>query len=111
LPSVALRKILHRLGVEPIEPTGPPTNGLGDWYVNLLRVGHEQLVLAASERSLLSVVLSARDLRRTLVSGLCSATFSRLQEIGIERDRAEREVEAMRPVVYARTSSRSSWAP
>jgi hypothetical protein len=101
------QKVLRRLDVVPIEPIAPPTNVLGDWYVNLVRVGAEQLVLATSERSYLSVVLAARDLRRTLLPGLCRSTFELLTAYGVERKIAEREIEAMRPVIYAATASRN----
>lgn len=46
------RKILDRLGI-PADAKGfnAPTNALGDRYVNLLRAGREQVVVATSERS------------------------------------------------------------
>ena len=36
---------------------------LGNWYVHLARFGRNQIVLATSERSLLTVLLPARQLR------------------------------------------------
>src|SRR5258706_834415 len=52
----------------------PPTSALGDWYVNLVQIGRQQVVLATSERSLLSVLFPARGLRQTLVLNLQAAS-------------------------------------
>ena len=50
----------------------PADTVLGDWYANLIRIGRIQVVLAVSERSLLPVVVPARD-SRALVQRLCEA--------------------------------------
>jgi len=108
---IALRctqKVLRRLGIAgSIPEPAAPTNALGDWYVNLLHFGHKQLVMATSERSLLTVLLPARDLRESLVPNLCDVTQMLLLEIGVDKERAEREAEAMQPAAFARTASRS----
>ncbi len=102
------QKVLRRLGITGSMPEpAAPTNALGDWYVNLLHVGHKQMVMATSERSLLTVLLPARDLRESLVPNLCDVTYMLLLEIGVDKERAAREVEAMQPADFARTDSRS----
>jgi hypothetical protein len=46
------RKILDRLRIPAVaKGLDAPTNALGDRYVNLLRAGREQVVVATSERS------------------------------------------------------------
>lgn len=108
---IALRcthKVLRRLGLSgSIPEPGAPTNALGDWYVNLLHFGHKQMVMATSERSLLTVLLPAPELRESLVLNLCDVTSMLLLEIGVDKERTAREVEAMQPAAYARTASRS----
>jgi hypothetical protein len=108
---IALRctqKVLKRLGLSAPLPEPPaPTNALGHWYVNLLRFGHEQIVMATSERSLLTVVLPARELRSRLAPGLAESAMALLLAIGVPPDRARREIDAMTPTVWARTASKS----
>lgn len=53
-------KTLKRFRLEPEESPAEPSSVLGDWYVNLLNVGSQRLVLCVSERSLLPVILPAR---------------------------------------------------
>jgi integrase len=47
----------------PLPPPERPTAKLGNWYVHLGRFGHRQIVLATSERSLLTVLLAASNRR------------------------------------------------
>jgi hypothetical protein len=102
------QKVLRRLRVaEPEAIAMPPTNALGNWYVNLIYVGRIQMVMATSERSLLTVLLPSADLRNALVVNLVDTTCRLLREIGIDSDCATREVEAMQPALIARTESRS----
>ena len=54
-------KTLKRFRLEPEDNPPEPSNVLGDWYVNLLNVGPHRLVLCVSERSLLPVILPARN--------------------------------------------------
>ena len=83
----------------------PPTNALGNWYVNLIYIGRTQMVIATSERSLLTVLLPAADLCNSLVVNLVDTTYLLLQEIGIDSACAEREAEAMQPAPIARTET------
>lgn len=63
--------------------------------------------MATSERTLLTVLLPAVDLRKSLVPNLCDATALRLPRLGVDAQRAMREAEAMREVRFGRTESRS----
>ena len=54
------RRLLERFG-EPAADVPAPTTVLGDWYANLLNVGRLRLVLCTSERTLLTVLVPAKD--------------------------------------------------
>ena len=84
-----------------------PTNALGNWYANLVYVGRAQFIMATSERSLLTVLLPAVDLRKSLVPNLCDATALLLLHLGVDENRAVRETEAMQEARFGRTDSRS----
>jgi hypothetical protein len=55
------QKLLARLKAVPAAQPQLPDTVLGDWYANLIRCGRTQVVLAVSERTLLPVVLQAKD--------------------------------------------------
>ena len=102
------QKLLRRLHVTKAEaPAVPPTNVMGNWYANLIYVGRVQMVMATSECTLLTVLLPAVDLRKSLLPNLCDVVYLLLQELGIDPVRAAAEVEAMREVRIGRTESRS----
>src|SRR3972149_1435136 len=75
---------------------------LGDWYVNRIVVGRQPLLLLVSSKSLLPIVLPARDVR-SLPGRLGALVASRLQRFGIGPDTIEAELRAMQPVVVAPT--------
>ena len=86
---------------------GPPssTGVLGDWYVNLLNLGRERLVLAVSERSLLPVLIPARN--DQFPSRFPEYLFQILLLTGIPDRVASVEAEGSKENVFARTESRS----
>ncbi|WP_431103589.1 DUF6933 domain-containing protein [Roseateles noduli] len=75
------RNLLDRIKVEPKpEPVSPQTV-LGDWYAHLVHVGQVQIVLAVSERTLLPVVLPARE-GRSIVQRFIGALEPVLVSVG-----------------------------
>lgn len=100
------RKLLARglemgSGVQP-----PPTALLGDWYANVLTRKSQHLVVCVSERTLLPVILPAKDaksLPRRLSEGVCVI----LGHLGIDAAAIERERAEMGAVQVGRTASRS----
>jgi len=100
------RKLASRLTLTPGAEDLRPTTKLGDWYANPLNVGHQRLVHCVSERSLLSVILPARDVRQ-LPSRLPGAVESLLRRLGVPAPVIEAEVSAMLPVCVGLTQSRS----
>ncbi len=99
------QKLLTRLRAEPdLQPPAPDTV-LGDWYANLVWVGRTQWVLAISERTLLPVVLPARD-ARSLVPRLVEALEPVLLGIGVPAEDAAAECQAMKASAIGKTASR-----
>jgi len=78
-----------RLGLaDKMPPPRPSTSALGDWYVSLFHFGKHQVVMATSERSLLTVVFLARELRKTLEENLRTALHQVLHALGVEPGQA-----------------------
>jgi len=99
------QKLLDRLSSKSDPESAPQDTVLGDWYANLIRVGRIQVVLAVSERSLLPVVVPARD-SRALVQRLCEALEPILTEIGVPADEAAAERGAMQLWAVGKTANR-----
>ena len=99
------QKLLRRLSVAP-QPDAPPSESLlGDWYANLLHLGGEQLILCASERTLLPVLVTARDGLRfpeRLRAGLREV----LTALHVEPDVIARELATMGEHTFAKTNNR-----
>jgi len=92
----------------PKDPPEPPpsTCALGDWYVHLVRFGRSEFAVATSERSLLTVLLAARGLRTGLAPNLRAAVGALLVALGVARELVAREIAAMEPTAFGRTTNR-----
>jgi hypothetical protein len=101
-------KLLKRLKLdkEPLKDPGPSTTALGDWYANIIYMGRQPLILAVSERSLLSLLMPARDLDH-LPGHLTRTLIEKLQRMGVPETTISQEVSKMDPVIYAKTANRS----
>ena len=97
------QKLLRRLDYR--EETSAPTTILGDWYANILFSRPQQLVLCVSERSLLPVVLLAKE-NQTLAPRLGAAVGELLLTLGVAPALVEREQTEMRSFAYGRTKNR-----
>jgi hypothetical protein len=101
------QKVRKRLKLAATPPgSSPPTTALGDWYVNLVRFGRQQVVMATSERSLLTVLLPARDLRQSLVPNLQWAVQQLLTVLDIPPETVSREIAEMQPAAFASAVNR-----
>lgn len=101
------QKIRRRLRLpEALQDTLPPTNALGDWTVHLIQFGRLQLVMATSERSLLTVLVPARELRKSLQPNLLAAVRNLLLALNVPDDIANREFARMLPISYGRAANR-----
>ncbi len=99
------QKLLDRLNATPDSEPAPADTVLGDWYANLVRASRTQVVLAISERSLLPVVVPARD-GRSLVQRLSEALWPMLTAIGVPSDDATVERGAMQHWALGKTANR-----
>ena len=99
-------KLLKQMRATP-EPNPPAsTTLLGDWYANRIQMGRTPVVLAVSEKSLLSVLLPARGVA-ALPTSLPDAVAKVLAFLEIPEAILEEEVAAMREgCVVAKTASR-----
>jgi len=98
------RKLLDRLSDAASAPRGP-TTALGDWYANILYARPEQLILCLSERSLLPVVITARN-----ASGLCERLREELARVlsalRVSTGAIEAELKEMQSLAFAPTQNR-----
>ncbi len=102
------RKLLERLRIPPDTRSDVQAdNALGDWYANLVRVGRDQLVIAMSERSFLTLLMPARGIRESIASEIPRILAVVLRELEVPDAVIEREIAAMHPLTYGRTASRS----
>jgi hypothetical protein len=82
------------------------TNTLGDWYANRLNVGHQRLILCTNERTLLSVVVPAKDLGG-LPRRLGESVSRLVTRLGASPAAVDSEIDRMETVRFDRTASRS----
>jgi len=85
----------------------PPASStlLGDWYANVLFVYRKPLILAVSARTLLPVLIPARD-PASLLPRLAAALGEILKALGIPARQIRAEQEQMTEVTFAPTVSR-----
>jgi hypothetical protein len=98
-------KLLKRLGPVTEAAREPPTTVLGDWYATLVYAPGMQLVLLTSERTLLPVVVQARE-ARTLLERFPLALARVLAELKVPLAAIDREVKAMAGPRIGKTASR-----
>jgi hypothetical protein len=99
------RRLLKRMGAEAVIDPPSPTNRLGNWYAKLVFVRRVPLIICISERSLLPVIVEARD-ASSLSPRFRDAARSVLQGIGAEPDMVGREVREMGSVLIGMTANR-----
>ncbi len=95
-----------KLDKEPLKESDPSTTALGDWYATVIYKGRQPLILAVSDRSLLSLLMPARELDQ-LPGHLTRTLIEKLQRMGVPETTIRQEVSKMDPVVYAKTANRS----
>lgn len=98
------QRLLARLG-PPAGDAIQPTTVLGDWYANTLNVGRRRLVLCTSERTLLTVLVPARDLPH-LPDRLRDAVARMLARLDVPHEDTARERREMMWHQLGRTASR-----
>lgn len=97
----------HRLGLPDDVPEPPRSTGvLGDWYLHIVRFGRAQFAVATSERTLLTVLLPARELKIELAPRLRSGVGALLPTLGVSPSAIAREIATMEPVTFGRATNR-----
>ena len=99
------QKLLRRLHVSPQAAHAPSTTVLGDWYANLY-YSRPQYILCMNERTLLLVLVPARD-AKSLGPRFRDAAVAHLRRIGIPDAAIAAEARAMSEIAFGRTTSRS----
>lgn len=99
------QKLMRRLGVSSKVATSPPTTVLGDWYANLIYARPHQLVLCMNERSLLIVLVQARE-GKSLPVRFRQSVLALLHRIGVPSGSVEAEASAMREIGLGPTANR-----
>jgi len=97
------QKLLHRVDSQPMPPSS--TTVLGDWYANILFARPEQLILCVSERTLLPVVVTARN-ARSLGVRLSQSLGEVLLRLGVSSRLVDAEQVEMNPVAFGPTRNR-----
>jgi hypothetical protein len=99
------QRLVKRFRLRPVESPPTSTGLLGDWYANLLNVGSSRLVLCLSERSLLPVILPARN--EVFPGQFPEFLAEVLLGLKLPAERVHEEVGAAREVAFAKPRSRS----
>lgn len=99
-------KLLKAMKVAPTTDPAPARNRLGEWTANLVRVSRIQLVVAVNDATRFGVVVDAAPYAH-IPFRLTERIFKALLSIGVPADRAAEEAEAMRPIEFAASNSKS----
>ncbi|MFN8495645.1 MAG: hypothetical protein U0350_49090 [Caldilineaceae bacterium] len=101
------QRLRERLGHPKAEPiTTPSTTVLGDWYCHLVYIGRTQLLLCVSERSLLPILLPARE-AQFLPVRLSAALNIALAALNVDERAIYHELAQMQKYQIAQTTNRS----
>lgn len=99
------QKLLRRTPWESSGSDAPPTTVLGDWYANLIICRPQHLVLAVSERTLLPVLVPAKD-AKGLPGRVTSAVEDTLATLGVDEAAIRRELQEMQAWRFGKTANR-----
>ena len=99
------RKLLDRGAPRPLITPVPPTTVLGDWYANIVFARPERLVVCISERTLLPVIVTAKDVKH-LPERVAEAAEQILTAIGVPQADVEAELSEMSAGYLAATADR-----
>jgi hypothetical protein len=100
------RKLLRHMGAKIAHQDLVPTTALGDWYANLLNVGHLRFVHFVSDRSLLSVIVPFKTIK-TVAERHVTALRDLLGALGMDRAIIDAELKEMQIHSIGKTQSRS----
>ena len=99
------RKLSQRLRTLPRAEDARATTTLGDWYANLVYLSREQVVLFVNERSLLPVLVPAKN-ASSLIARFAEAVCDVFLRLGVAPVTVEAEVREMQEAGIGKTMSR-----
>src|SRR5207248_9709717 len=82
------------------------TTRLGDWYGNVLRIGHRQMLIFISERSRIPVIIPIRETKR-LATVFPDAVCDVLAAVGVAAKDIAEERARMSEIIFRPTRNRS----
>src|ERR1051326_9421959 len=100
------QKLLARLKHAGDPPPVESTTRLGDWYGNILRIGHRQQLIFISERSRLAVLSPMKESKRLAIvfpDSVCQL----LAAVGVPPTDIEQERIHMSEIAFGPTKNRS----
>ncbi len=100
------RRLLSKLPHETTASAPPATTILGDWYANVLNIGSARLILCTNERSLLSVIVPAKNPAQLPIR-LRDAAVALFRRLGYPEEAIAHEERAMAELVVGPTANRS----
>jgi len=100
------QKLLERLKRVDDLPPVESTTRLGDWYGNILRIGHRQMLIFISERSRLPVIIPIREAKR-VPTAFPEAVCAMLAVVGVSVTDIAEERSRMLEMTFGRTMNRS----
>ena len=99
------QKLLRRMPAATREEYVPPTTLLRDWYANVLFLRPHQIVLCVSERTLLPLIVPAKDAVH-LVDRLVQGLPAVLSALNVQPSAMEQEIGAMNDRTIGPTNDR-----
>ena len=99
-------KLLARLKRAEVSADVASTSRLGDWYGNILQIGHRQHLLFISERSRLPVVIPIREAKH-LEAAFPDAVCNVLTAVGVADRCIAQERSRMLEIAFGPTMNRS----
>ena len=105
--SFRCTKVLtKKLGLTVDANPPPPATRLGDWYGNVLNLGHQRLMIFISDRSLLPVLMPLRE-RHQMLQNFKKRLAFLLVRLDIDAHLISAELDNMQKSFIAPTASRS----
>lgn len=101
ITSKLAKRVKEPLTVDPTTSTGL----LGDWYANLLYIERQQFILAISEKTLLPLLIPAKDAKQ-FPKRMVESLEDSLAALNIPKEQIAKELAEMSSWAFAKTASR-----
>ena len=98
--------LTKKIGLPVTRNPPTPTTLLGDWYGNVLNIGHDRLMIFLSDRSLLPIVMPLRE-HHQLLSNFKKRLAYLLVRLDVDALLISAELDKMDTVIIAPTANRS----